>query len=173
MSIRDLVPKFGNNRERALARRDEADPFRGFQREMNRLFDDFFSDFGLAPRWGSVERRDPGEAVFSPRVDVSETEKEVKLSTELPGLDEKEVTVEMDDAAITIRGEKKEEQESKGKNWFRRELSYGSFHRVIPLPATVDAGKAKARFKKGVLTVTIPKREEEQSERKTIQIESD
>jgi len=172
MSIRDLVPKFGGNRERALARREEADPFRGFQREMNRLFDDFFSDFGLVPRWGLAERT-ADAAAFSPSVDVSETDKEVKLSAELPGLDDKDVGVEIDETAVTIRGEKKEEQEEKGKNWFRRELSYGSFHRVIPLPAGVDTGKAKARFKKGVLSVTIPKKPEAQAGRKAIQIECD
>jgi len=172
MSIKDLVPKFGGNRERALARREESDPFRGFQREMNRLFDEFFSDFGLAPHW-RLSENDTGVSAFSPRVDVSENDKEVKLSAELPGLDEKDVSVEIDEAAVTIRGEKNEEQEEKGKNWFRRELSYGSFHRVVPLPANVDSVKAKARFKKGVLSVTIPRKSEAQARRKTIQIESD
>ena len=181
MSIKDLVPKFGRGRENVPVRRGEYDPFRDFQREMNRLFDDFFTDFplalhqgkhgaGLAPRWGE---RDLPSVAFNPRVDVSETDKEVKVSAELPGMDEKDITVEMDDAAITVRGEKKEEKEDKGKNWCRREQSYGSFHRVIPLPASVQGEKAKARFKKGVLTITVPKREEEQPKRKAITIESD
>ncbi len=170
MDIRDLVPRFGRGRESLPARRGEWDPFRDFQREMNRLFDDFLTDFPLASRWG--ERELPSSA-FSPRVDVSETEKEVKVSAELPGMDEKDLTVEMDDASITVRGEKRAESEDKGKNWYRREQSYGSFHRVIPLPATVEGGKAKATFKKGVLTITVPKREEEQSKRKTIAIESE
>jgi HSP20 family protein len=178
MTIRDLVPKFGRGRERMPERRREADPFYELQREMNRLFDDFFTPFDrfsaggfpLTSRWGE---RKPASTAFSPRVDVSETEKEVKVSAELPGMDEKNITVEMDDASITIRGERQEEQEEKGKNWYRREQSYGSFHRTVPLPASVHGEKAKAKFKKGVLTITVPKREEEVARRKAITIESD
>jgi HSP20 family protein len=170
MAIKDLVPKFGRGRDNVPVRRGEYEPLLDFQREMNRLFDDFFTDFPLAPRWGE---RDLPSAGFSPRVDVSETEKEVRISAELPGMDEKDITVEMADEAITVRGEKKEEKEDKGKNWYRREQSYGSFHRVIPLPASVDGEKAKAKFKKGVLTITVPKREGERPDRKTITIEGD
>lgn len=170
MAIKDLVPKFGRGRENVPVRRGEHEPFRDFQREMNRLFDDFFTDFPLTPRWGE---RDVPSVAFNPRVDVSETDKEVNVSAEMPGMDEKDITVEMDDAAITVRGEKKEETEDEGKNWYRRELSYGSFHRVIPLPTRVQGDKAKAKFKKGVLSITVPKREEQQAKRKAITIESD
>ena len=170
MTIKDLVPRIGRGRERMPVRREEHDPFRDFQRRMNRLFDDFFSDFPLAPRWGE---RDLAAAGFSPHVDVSETDKEVKVSAELPGMDERDITVEMDDAAITIRGERKEEKEDKGKNWYTREQSYGVFHRIIPLPTSVDGEKANAKFKKGVLTITVPKREEDQAKRKAIKIEDD
>jgi HSP20 family protein len=171
MSIRDLVPKIGRSRGDVPVRRREEDGLLTFQREMNRLFDDFFHGFSLAP-W---DRDDAVglSAAFNPRVDVSETDTEVKVSAELPGMDEKDVAVELDDAAITIRGEKKAEHEEKNKNWARREVSYGSFHRVIPLPASVDGQKAKAKFKKGMLTVTLPKREEDQARRKAITIESD
>ena len=170
MAIKDLVPKLGRRRDNALARRGEYDPLRDFKREMNHLFDDFFGDFPLAPLWGD---RDLASTAFNPRVDVSETDQEVKVSAELPGMDEKDITVEMDDAAITIRGEKKAESEEKGQNWYSREQTYGSVYRVIPLPATVQGEKAKAKFKKGVLTITAPKREEEQAKRKAITIESD
>ena len=115
MAIKDLVPKIGRGREHMPVRREEHEPFRDFQRQMNRLFDDFFSDVPLAFRWGE---RGLAAAGFNPRVDVSETDKEVKVSAELPGMDEKDITVEMDDAAITIRGERKEEKEDKGKNWY-------------------------------------------------------
>jgi len=170
MAIKDLIPRIGRGRDQALARRGESDPFRDLQREMNRLFDDFFSDFPLAPRGGE---RGLAAAGFSPRVDVSETEKEVKVSAELPGMDEKDISVEMDDAAITIRGERKEEKEDKGKNWYTREQSYGSFRRIVPLPASVQGEKASAKFKKGLLTITVPKREEEQAKRKAIKIQTD
>jgi len=170
MAIKNLVPRFGRGGENAPVRRGGWDPFRDFQREMNRLFDDFFTDFSLAPRWGG---RESAPTAFSPRVDVSETDKEVKISAELPGMDERDINVEMEDGAVTIRGEKREDREDKGKNWYSREQSYGAFHRVIPLPASVDGEKAKAKFKKGILTVTAPKRGEEQTRRKDIAIETD
>jgi HSP20 family protein len=176
MSIKDLVPKFGRDRDRVPVRRKDYDPFRDFQREVNNLFDDFFGSFGkvgdelaLAPRWGTRAI----ETGFSPRVDVAETDKEVKVSAELPGMDEQDLTVELNEAALTICGEKKAEHEDKGRNWYTKETTYGSFHRVIPLPASVDGASAKARFKKGVLTVTVQKREDEQAQRKAIAIESD
>lgn len=171
MAIKDLVPRFNRGRDRTLARRDQVDPFREFQREMNRLFDDFFSEDVPLMRRGS-DRGFP-IAAFEPKVDVSETDTEVRVSAELPGMEEKDINVEMDDTGLTVRGERKEEKEDKGKNWFRREQSYGSFLRSIPLPSSVDAANAKATFKKGVLSVTVPKREEEQAKRKTITIDSD
>ena len=170
MSIKDLVPRIGRAKEQVPARRADVDPFRGFQREMNRLFDDFLNDVPLALRPGE---RGLAAGGFNPRVDVSETDKEVRVSAEMPGMDEKDITVEMDDAAITIRGEKKEEKEEKGKNWYTREQSYGAFHRIVPLPTSVDGEKANAKFKNGVLTITVPKREEEQAKRKAIKIETD
>lgn len=168
MSIKDLVPRIG--RKDLPARPDEADPFRDLQREMNRLFGEFFGEHPLAGRRG-----EPGwaPAAFMPRVDVSETDTEVKVSAELPGMDEKDIAVELQDDVLTLRGEKKSEQEEQGKNWFRREQSYGSFHRSIELPAFVDAGKAKAQFKKGVLTFTAPKRPEEQVRRRTVPIQAE
>ena len=172
MAIKDLIPRINRGRESMPVRRGEYDSFREFQRDMNRLFDDLFTDFPLARPWGG-EREAGLAAAFSPRVDVSETDKEVKVSAELPGMDEKDITVEMEDDAITIRGEKKAEREEKGKNWHRREQTYGLFRRVIALPASVEGAKAKASFRKGILTVAVPKREEEQAKRKTITIETD
>jgi len=176
MQMKDIMPRFGRTRESLPARRVESEPFLSLQREMNRLFDEFFDDVGLAvsPRralrpWGERELASEG---FVPRVDVTETDTEVRVSAELPGLNEKEVTVEVDDEDVTIRGEKQQEREEKGRNWFRREQSYGAFHRVIPLPAAVDGGKAKAKFDKGVLTVTAPKREDDRKRRKSVPVEA-
>ena len=168
MSIKDLVPRIG--RKLLPVRREEADPFRDFQRQMNRLFDEFFGEAPLAERERGPEW---APAAFTPRVDVSETDAEVKVSAELPGMDEKDISVELQDDVLVLRGEKKSEQEEKGKNWFRREQSYGSFHRAVELPAGVDASKAKAQFKKGVLTFTAPKRPEEQARRKTVPIQAE
>ena len=172
MSIKDLVPRLGRKHDRMPIRRKEEDSLLSFQREMNRLFDGFFQGSGLESvlDWG-----DEGltKVAFSPKVDVSETKKEVKVSAELPGMEEKDISVELGDDIVTIRGEKKEEHEDKGKNWYRREQSYGSFHKVIPLQASVEGENAKAKFKKGKLTVTIPKTEEDRSKRKSIQIDAD
>jgi HSP20 family protein len=168
MSIKDLVPRFG--RQQTPARREDVDPFRDFQREMNRLFGEFFGDYPLAGRGRGA---DWAPAAFVPRVDVSETDQEVKVSAELPGMDEKDISVELQDDVLTLRGEKKTEQEETGKNWYRREQSRGSFLRSIELPAGVDASKAAAKFAKGVLTFVAPKREEEQAKRRTVPIQAE
>jgi len=150
---KDIVPKTtpGTQLE---ARRDWEYPFASFQREMNKLFDDFFGGFELSP-WAPVERR--LTAAFTPHVDVSETDKEIKVSAELPGMDEKDIDVSLTRDTLTIKGEKKEEKEDKGKDYYRMERSYGSFTRSVPLPVEVDTDKVQASFKKGVLEITLPK----------------
>ena len=168
MGIQDLVPRIG--RTPLPTRQDEADPFRDFQREMNQLFGEFFGEFPLAGRGRAPEW---APAAFRPRVDMSETDVEITVSAELPGMDEKDIAVELQGDVLTLRGEKKSEQEEKGKNWFRREQSCGSFHRCIELPVGVEAGKAKAQFKNGVLTFTAPKRVEEQDPRRTVPVQAE
>ena len=92
-----------------------------------------------------------------PSVDVKESEKEFTIRAELPGVDEKDIDVTVTADSVTIKGEKKEEKEDKGKNYYYMERSYGSFNRVIPLATETEAGKAEASFKNGVLNITIPK----------------
>jgi HSP20 family protein len=127
---------------------------------MDRLFQDFF------------EVEPFGQRVFStfPEIDVKETEKELKVSAELPGLEEKDVEVLLDADSLTIRGEKRHEEEEKGESYYRSERRYGSFSRVIPLTAEVESDKVEARFKNGVLTVTIPKTEKARADLKKIPI---
>jgi len=120
---------------------------------MNQMFDDFFRGSGLEP-FGAFHA---GWDTFSPCVDVVETNKEIKVSVELPGLEEKDIDVGLSKNVLTISGEKRPEKEEKGLNYLRAERSYGSFRRSIPLSGKVDASKADAVFKKGVLTVTLPK----------------
>ena len=112
-------------------------------------------------------------STFRPRIDISETDQHFKVAAELPGMDEKDISVELDDGTVTISGQRVAETEEDGENWHHRERSYGSFRRVIPLSATVDAGKARARFKKGLLTITLPKVPEEKDTRKEIPVETD
>ena len=162
MTIRCLVPRTGRTgRTRSPVKRIQDLGLDSY----DRLFDDFFRGFGIVPTLAAFE---PG--TFTPSVNLSETDKEVKVVAELPGLDEKEVNVELDEDTLVLQGEKKGEEEKKEDTWHRVEHSYGSFRRVVPLPAEVDAAKAKAAFKNGVLTVTLPKRPEAQPNKKTINI---
>lgn len=140
------------------------------QNRMNSLFNDFFHGTALKP---FEEFDNMALTAFSPKINVAETDKEVAVTAELPGMDEKDVNVELNEGTLTISGEKKEEHEEKGKNWHRVERSYGSFHRVVQLPARVDEKQARAKFKKGLLTVTLPKLEKDQGKRKTIEIKSE
>ena len=107
---------------------------------------------------------------WSPAVDVFETDQNVVLEAELPGLDPKDVEVRVEDGTLYLKGERKFENEVKEDNYHRIERSYGSFVRSFTLPSSVDADKAVADYKSGVLTLTLPKREE--SKPKTIKIVS-
>lgn len=166
MSILDMVPRTA--KRRALARRAGDSGLFSLQREVNRLFDSAFSDMALSPM--HFDTSDLTAEGFTPRVNVSESEKELSVVAELPGMDEKDVTVEVDKESITLRGERKEEREDKRANWHIMEHTYGTFLRVIPLPVEVKGDEAKAVFKKGVLTVTLPKRADAASTRKRIAI---
>ena len=145
-----------------LTKKTQNNPWSLFD-EIDRVFGDWTP--ALCDRATALNR-------FVPKIDVSETEKQIKVSAELPGVDEKDVTVEMEDNVITIRGEKKSDQEEEGENWYRREQTYGSFERGIPLPDGINTDKVKAKFRKGKLTVTLPKVKQEEPKPKAIAIES-
>lgn len=114
-----------------------------------------------------------GEALTLPRADVSEDDKAVCITAELPGLDEKNIELTLEKDRVVIRGEKKEDKEEKRKNYYRRERSFGSVYREIALPCEVMADKATAEFKKGVLTVTLPKTPEAQTQARKIPIKGE
>ncbi len=152
MNMRDLIP-WGRNQQVTPSRyREEGDPFVTLHREMNRLFDDVFRGFDMAPfgSFGSV-----GRTMGWPQVEMSETDKDLRISAELPGMDEKDVELLTGDGVLTIRGEKKSEVEDKERAFSER--YYGRFERRIPLGQDVDEGKIEAAFKNGVLTITVPK----------------
>jgi HSP20 family protein len=130
----------------ALARTSSAAPdvFSAFRRN----FDRFFDDFGFAG-WTPVR--------LAPRVDVTDTDGVIEITAELPGLEEKDVSVAFEDGALIISGEKKAETEKTEKDYVYAERSYGSFQRRIPLPAGVDARSVKAELSKGILTVKVAK----------------
>lgn len=164
MTWKDIVPF---KKRSVPVRRESGHPFERLHDEMDALFDDFFRGFSMEP----FEGRYAGS--FSPNIDVAETDKEIKISAELPGMDEKEVEVNLNKDSLTIRGEKKEEKEDKGKDYYHVECSYGSFSRTIPLPAEIESDKAEAHFKKGVLTVKIPKSAKSIESKKKIEIKTD
>jgi HSP20 family protein len=150
-----------------IVRREYQDPVMAIQNEMNRMFDHFFDDtFDLLPFRG--ERLQ----AFLPKVDVSETDKEIKVTAELPGMDEKDIEIRLDHENLVITGEKKAESEDKGKNYHRIERSYGSFERVIPLDTEIDPEKIEAVFQKGVLNVTLPKPASTASKTRKIEIKA-
>jgi len=136
-------------RGRSQPAQREANSVLALQRDMNRFFDDMWHGFGLPVSFG-----DAGE-LFDPRVDVEETETEVSVTAELPGLEEKDFELSVSEDGLLLRGEKREEHEDKASGW--RERSYGSFERSIPLPCEVEADQASAKFKHGVLRVRLPK----------------
>ena len=143
--------------ERNLTQRGDwgASPFRAFQRmadEMDRMFE----DFGLGRRLTSPLWRQTGTDAWEPAIDVFQKNNEVTIRADLPGLNREDVTVDIDDDAVTIQGERKHEHEEEREGYYRTERSYGSFSRVIPLPPGSITEQAKANFKDGVLEVTMP-----------------
>ncbi|MBR30020.1 MAG: molecular chaperone [Spirochaetaceae bacterium] len=155
MGLRDLVSKKGDSTPRRLD-----DSFLGFHREMNNLFSDFFRDFYDM------------EPASNLAVDVHETEKEVQVTVELPGIDEKDLDLTLEKDSLTIKGEKKQESEQKEGNYHRIERSYGSFQRTIALPCEVEDEKAEATYKKGVLYIKLPKKKSAAQEKKRISVKS-
>lgn len=132
----------------SAARSSTPDVFGSLQREINRVFDSFTRG------WPSL---DFGTTDLAPSMDIAETDKDIEITAELPGLEEKDVQVNIADDVLTIKGEKKAEKEEKGKNYHRIERSYGSFYRSLQLPAGVNADAIKATLKNGVLKVTVTK----------------
>jgi HSP20 family protein len=118
------------------------------RREMDRLFDRF-----LEPAWAEM----PALGEWEPKLDVSESKEAVTVKAELPGVEQKDIAVSLQDGVLTIKGEKQTEKEEKDKHYHRMERSYGAFYRSIRLPAAVEAGKVTATFKDGVVTITLPK----------------
>lgn len=163
MAKKTIVPV---QKQSLPARREEWNPFSLLRQEMNSLFDNFFRGFETEPFESRL-------GAFSPRVDVAETDKEIKVTAELPGMDDKDIDVSLTKDMLTIRGEKKEEKEEKSKSFYRMERSYGSFSRTVPLPTEIDTNKVKAEFKKGILSVTLPKTQQAIKETKKIQVKAE
>jgi len=126
------------------------DPFSDLRHSMDRLFDE-----GFSRPWRFL----PTEQESTFPVEVSETDHEVEVKAALPGIDPNEVEITIQNDVLTIRGEHKETTEDKKREYYRREVRYGSFHRSLALPTGVDSDKAEAEFKNGMLQLHLPKAE--------------
>lgn len=126
--------------------------------EMDRMLDDFFNR-RMRPWWAARWPKSVGE-MTAPVVDVYEEKDEIVVKAELPGLDKKDIEVNISDSELTLKGEKKKEEKVEEDDYYRCERSYGAFLRSVELPAGVKADKVKASFKNGVLEVRLPRTEE-------------
>jgi HSP20 family protein len=163
MTKKNVIP---SEKKSVPVKREEYHPFSLLREEMNTLFDNFFRGFEIEPfrsRFGA----------FSPSIDVKESDTDISVTAELPGMNDKDIDVSLTRDSLTIKGEKKEEKEEKGKDYYRMERSFGSFSRTIPLPSEIATDKVKAEFKKGLLTVTLPKTEKAIRETKKISVKAD
>jgi HSP20 family protein len=149
-------------------------PFNVLRKEVDRLFDDFGDDFWRRPfrSFAGLEKGWAQRFAASPPADIAETDKAYEITAELPGIDQKNIEVNVANGALTIKGEKKEETEEKKKDYYVSERRYGSFERSFGLPEGVDADKIEATFKNGVLKVTLPKTAEAQKAAKKIEIKA-
>jgi HSP20 family protein len=157
MSVGDLIPRRNRN---AVSTRSRQDPFFALHDEVNRLFDDFTRGFDMP----ALRERGFGW----PSIELKEDDKRIFVEAELPGMDEKDIEVTLLENTLTIRGEKRIEEDDSKRQYSER--YFGQFERRIPLDSEVDAEKVQAKFKNGVLKVEIPKAAEAQSRARRIQV---
>jgi HSP20 family protein len=153
------------------------DAWRSLRTEMDRLFDRFASRWGMPslrqmPDAEPMVRYGSSFTLPSPAVDITEDDSNYKVTAELPGMSEKDIEVVASGDTLTIKGEKKLEEEQKEKNFYLSERSYGSFQRSFYLPACVDRDKIAADFSTGVLTITMPKTAKAVEQQKKIEVKA-
>jgi len=150
------------------------DPLVRLHREFDRLFEEAFRSFGMpalpALDMGRTMPVSAAGTLLKPSLDISETEKEYAITVEVPGVDEKDLHLELVDGTLTITGEKKLEKEEKKKNFYRMERAYGSFRRVLSLPGDADEDGVEASFKNGVLTIRLARKNVAKKDVKRIEI---
>jgi HSP20 family protein len=173
------VKKNGGEEKRARAPASSLWPMAGLRGDVDRMFNRFLPEGW--PHVGSLMDWDPfravsgfevGNVLQSARADVSETDTEYEISVELPGIDEKDIEVDVSEGMLTLNAEKREEREEKKKNYHLTERSYGSVRRSFRVPEGVDVGKIKADFSKGVLQVMLPKTREAKAKQRKIPVKS-
>lgn len=166
----NLIPWNWGKKNLPVRREDNSSDFSPYfllQNDMNRVFDNFFRSFdnGMLNPFSDLS-----EGVFQPKVEVKENANDLRVSFELPGMDDKDIDVSISEGALTISGEKREEKEENTRGYYRMERNYGSFQRRIPLPCSIEEDKVEATFKNGVLNVVLPKTAEAKQNVKKISI---
>ncbi len=162
MQIKDLVP-WARKDHAPEPKSDDQNPIAGLQREMNHVFESFWTRAGdLDWPWTGGD----------PKSDVVETEDSVEVSIELPGMEMKDIEVSVTDDMLTVKGEKKVERQEAKKGYYLSERSYGAIYRTIPMPPGVDGEKAEARFKNGVLTIKLPQTPEAQAKVRRVEVQA-
>lgn len=143
-------------------------PIQAFQEEVNLLFRDFFGE--TLPHWWRVSETYMPFSI-RPATDIVEMDKEYKITAELPGMEERDITVTINDDYVTIKGMKKEETKEESAGFSRQERSYGAFQRVVALPhGLADTEKAEASMSKGILTITVPKKADAKTKGRQIEV---
>lgn len=164
MTVSDMIPWGRGGAKAPSIREADWSPYLSLHREMNRLFDDVFRGFDARPAaFGSFS-----SSAGWPSVEISETDKQVRVTAEVPGMNEKDIEVLLEDGVLTLRGEKRSEIEDKERHFSER--FYGHFERRVPVGHEVQDDKVDASFKDGILTVTLPKSAQAQSKVKRIAV---
>lgn len=150
VAVKDETKKNGE-----IAPRQEYPFFYSLQQEMQHLIDEFRQNVGFyQPKWFEPLKE------FHTKVDIKDTEKELVITAELPGVDVKDIDVSLNTNGLTMKGEKRIEKEERDKGFYRMERNYGSFYRLIPIPCEIDKNNVTAIHKDGVLKITLPKTKE-------------
>jgi len=180
--VKGIIPKREKKTKLPVRVKKISDiPLDGFERPLfgprwptNHPIDGFFREFGLPSiDWeGPFSRIPDGFGDQWPRVDMSETDDEIQITAELPGVDKDNLEISLSDGRVSIRGEKNEQEENKGKDYYRLERSYGSFRRTFPLPCEINTDKVDASFKDGVLKINLPKTEAARQRIRSIPVRS-
>lgn len=136
-----------------------------FQEEMNRMLQDAFEDIGI------IQPKSDGQMLWKPAVELAEQNGNFQVKAQLPGVKKEDIDIEVSEDSITIKAESRQKEEEKGENIYRSEFRYGQFIRTIPFPTEVQSSDAKAEYTDGVLTVTVPKTQEQKEKTKKLKIE--
>ena len=163
MSLRDLTPWRKN---RATSASDLASPFSAFQQDLDSIFGDSF------PSVFSQFADENGKSILPARVDMSESDDEIEIIADMPGMDEKDIDITFQDNVLTLKGERKSESEDKNRQFTRVERSHGTFVRRIAIPTEIQEEDIKADFSKGVLKIILPKSHDVRKSTRKIEVRS-